>query len=840
MALTVYVRGGIIGEEEAAGSGLAYAVQQMIMASIESAAGSATNRPALQGLKAEIDFDIMSFSLVTVRDRLPQAIKELATALSAEKFQRKQWREVRDRISHELTLDRKNGAYQRDTLFRRAAYMWEPIRFPLRGDHTLFSALEREDLVSYYEKYYVTDNCIIILAGDIDTSETMRLANGMFGAMARKSAALPPRYESPEQTNPRWLETHADVTQSYVSVGFTTMEEGAQEGAVLDVLAAMLETRREEIARVLHLRSPDAADIAVSLLSPARSRRALVITYAADPQTAPGSARDLADWLTGLSSRKWDRDEISARAALMTTAFLGRRSDPAFVAGEVGRAVVRLGNPHFPATRAERWTMVTPESMRMVIKQYLHPSRLTTVILSPEPQLAGKEDVPARSILLDERSLIGTTMYPVRRIVLENGVTLIFRRNPHEPLVRFVFVSSGGLWCETAVNNGIFSMLGVSLSAGSMRSGREGYVSSCRSIGMTPEAVCGNQSFMLRGASPPEQAVRAASLLCEAWAEPMIDNEMLAFCRSRLIDKLSGLPTNIPEMVDFVFRESLFAVQPLRFNRYGTAANLKHFETRDIKALHTDFVSPRNSLLIVSGDVDEEQIRNEIERAFRNYRDTPKSEDFLRQSSRFEISTVQPYLTVRLPQEPARTGAYTRLYTSINPESIIVCGTQAPGYQNTNYPPVFTRLAQAALLGKLDQLGSEWKDSFGNRILTDYTAEEFTGYDVGWVYAYITVPASVTPDAKTRLQAVFRSACAELAAGGLLPVARRRALDEFALRSIDTGAVLEDIVRREMFGYPAAGKETFEAMIRACTEADCQRFTNEFARNPVTIMITPR
>ena len=840
VAIRLYVRGGIFGEEQKRGSGLAYAVQQMLHERIVQKSHSVTTGLSFCRIDSGLEYDAMYFSLETVKEHIIPAVNQLGAVLTSERFSLTRWRQVREKITYQLTEDRKDGVYQLESLFRRASYMWQPVRYPLRGNHALFLELGRTDLLKYYKKFFIIDNILVVVAGDLDARETARLFSEALAEMPRKTASLPPRYGSPEQTSPRWLEQHGDVTQGYACVGITTVEEGAPDSAELDVIGRLLSRHTGEIKESLQRRAGSINNMKATMLKPPRSRQALTITCTTVPGATPGAARQLAEWLLANPARKWNKKEIAAITEVMTTEYLLERQYPEKVVRSVADAVLRMGNPHYPTTRAERWSKVTARTVQEAYRTYFTPSRISTVLLTPKPRVPTDNNADDKSILANERSLIGAARYPVQQKLLDNGVTLIFRRIPQEPLVQFLFSSSGGLWCETPLNNGVFALLGTIMCRNFKDAKDDRFVSACRSIGMTPSAQSENQIFTVSGATRPENAEAGARLLCEAWSAPPFLYDDLFNARTALFERLIAQPTNTADMADFVFRASLFERQPYRMSRYGSAVSILGLDMRDASGVHNDFTTPRNTVIVISGSFDEQSIRRTISSELRKYTEKSKTQDFIRQSRLFSLKTEPPCLTVNVPEEQTVTGAYTRVYSSVNPNTLVVCGVKAPGKTATNYPPNITWVVSGGLLEKIDRLSDEWKDEHNIAVIKKGNAVQFQGYDTGWVYAYITVPGAFSSDARQKLQKIFRTTLEELSSGALLPVARARAQQEENRQDASSQYIMKRIAEREIFGYAKQHPHSFKTYIEECTPEKLTRFAEEYGKYPVTVVVTPR
>ena len=116
---------------------------------------------------------------------------------------------------------------------------------PIIGWAHEMAALERADALAFYDRYYTPNNAVLVVAGDVTSSEVRRLAEATYGKIARR-ADPPPRTHpgEPPPTAARSV-TLADpqVTlpsfqRVYLAPSYTTAGPG--EAEALDVLAEIL------------------------------------------------------------------------------------------------------------------------------------------------------------------------------------------------------------------------------------------------------------------------------------------------------------------------------------------------------------------------------------------------------------------------------------------------------------------------------------------------------------------------------------------------------------------------------------------------------------------------
>src|SRR5947209_6789245 len=85
------------------------------------------------------------------------------------------------------------------------AFKAHPYRHPTIGWMSDLQTMTRDDLVGYYHRYYVPNNAVLVVVGDVDAAQTLRRIEQVFGPIP--GAGAPPRINTaePEQTGERRL-----------------------------------------------------------------------------------------------------------------------------------------------------------------------------------------------------------------------------------------------------------------------------------------------------------------------------------------------------------------------------------------------------------------------------------------------------------------------------------------------------------------------------------------------------------------------------------------------------------------------------------------------------------
>lgn len=121
-----------------------------------------------------------------------------------------------------------------------AAFQAHPYRQPIIGWMTDIERITREDLVRYYNTYYVPNNAVLIVVGDFNSDDLLPKIRQHFGPIQR--AADPPavRAVEPDQRGERRVFLKKEAELPFVFMGYHVPNLKHSDNFALEVLAYIL------------------------------------------------------------------------------------------------------------------------------------------------------------------------------------------------------------------------------------------------------------------------------------------------------------------------------------------------------------------------------------------------------------------------------------------------------------------------------------------------------------------------------------------------------------------------------------------------------------------------
>lgn len=171
------------------------------------------------------DMAIASLRSLTERSLLEPALHTFALLLSQPSFPADALERVRRQMLTGLQREEQDPGAIAERAFYRALYGEHPYGIPPTGTSESVQAMRRQDVLDFYQRYYVGRNAVIAIVGAVTRSEAERLAEMTVGQLTEGEAApaLPP---VPALAMAEEVHIDHPSTQTHVLMGEPGMRRG--------------------------------------------------------------------------------------------------------------------------------------------------------------------------------------------------------------------------------------------------------------------------------------------------------------------------------------------------------------------------------------------------------------------------------------------------------------------------------------------------------------------------------------------------------------------------------------------------------------------------------------
>jgi zinc protease len=338
--------------------------------------------------------DVTAYFQRVASDRLPLVMGMEADRMENLRLTEDDVKTERDVILEERRsrVDNDPGSILQEQMMA-ALYANHPYGIPIIGWEHEIAALNREDALSYYRRFYAPNNAILVIAGDVEPEEVKKLAEETYGKLA-PNRALNGRNRPQEPTHfapvkvtledPRAGRT--TVQRFYLVPSYASAKPG--EAEALDLLMRIAATGSvSKIYKRLVIEDKQAANAGGWYSdSGLDSGRLGFYAIAAENVGAEALDKAIADVIEGLKEKGVTQDELDRARASYIAEFVYTSDSQSRMARHYGWRLATGMNVADVEAWPDRLNQVTVDDIREAARKYLVDKNSVTGYLLPAPE----------------------------------------------------------------------------------------------------------------------------------------------------------------------------------------------------------------------------------------------------------------------------------------------------------------------------------------------------------------------------------------------------------------------------------------------------------------------
>ncbi len=139
------------------------------------------------------DYAWLGLRTLTQADLFKQALATFQQVATQPSFAKDEFQRIKDQVQIELQQQQERPNVIAKKAFYQALYAQHPYAHLKKGTQQSMAAISLADVQRFYRQYYVTQNAILVLVGDIPKAQAQQLAENLFAQLGRghKAKALP-------------------------------------------------------------------------------------------------------------------------------------------------------------------------------------------------------------------------------------------------------------------------------------------------------------------------------------------------------------------------------------------------------------------------------------------------------------------------------------------------------------------------------------------------------------------------------------------------------------------------------------------------------------------------
>ncbi|MGH8234222.1 MAG: M16 family metallopeptidase [Rhodanobacteraceae bacterium] len=551
----------------------------------------------------------------------------------------KDWGLEKGAIEQEVSRDISDPGYLAFAQAEKMMYAGTGYAEDALGSRPTFDKTTGAILQKFYNDWYVPNNAILVIVGDVDPQATLAKVKDLFGAIPKGivPTRIPLKLES---FKPQTIaKTTPDATGT-VQFMYRMPGQQSKDYAAMQVLMDVLNNARSSLSDLAAQGKVLSADAG----SEPFVHGGIGVVEAGFPNG--GDSKQTVSYLDGvindLLKNGVPADLVEAAKRQERAQFEFSKNSAMELAETWSQALAWQGL-NSPQEALDQILAVTPEDVDRVAREYLKPDQRITVVLTPNPNgkrppnsqgFGGTESFASNDKLdaplpewatkqLAKLEMPHWTLDPVK-LQLANGITLIVQPETISKTVTVVgHVDSNEDLQAPKGQEGVDDLLGSLFDYGTTTLDRAAFHKALDEIAATES---GGSDFKL--AVPSENFGKGMQLLADNELHPALPQKAFGVQQKTLARTLAGeLQSPRYKMMRALDKGLLPAGDPDL--REATPKTVDGLTLKGVKDYFAQVYRPDMTTIVVVGDVTPAEAKEEVEKAFGSWKATGPKPDVI-------------------------------------------------------------------------------------------------------------------------------------------------------------------------------------------------------------------
>jgi zinc protease len=273
--------------------------------------------------------------------------------------------------------------------FRKFVFGEHPYGQPQEGTEESVSGITQEDIMNFHKTYYVPNNAILAVVGDVKTDEVLKKVKSKFGSWERRDFVTPDLGQ-PSQIKGRQilLVDKPDLTQSYIDMGHFGIDRKSPDYFPVRVMNYILGGGGFASRLMEEVRAKRGLTYGIySNFDSYRLKGAFEVSTFTRIDSTLGAIQATLDQIKRIRTEKVSDKELSETKSFYTGYFPLQFETPEQIATQILNVeIYDLGEDYIQNFR-KNVSAVTADDILRVAQKYLDPDNIKLVVVSKADEL---------------------------------------------------------------------------------------------------------------------------------------------------------------------------------------------------------------------------------------------------------------------------------------------------------------------------------------------------------------------------------------------------------------------------------------------------------------------
>jgi zinc protease len=325
--------------------------------------------------------DLSFIQAIVMKDSLSFGLDLVSDVAQHPAFAKEEIERQRQQSLSGMRVSYDDPEFLANIVFDRLVYGLHPYGRPQAGTPDTLAAVTRDDLLAFHKKWFGANNAILAIVGDVTPEEAFAGAERAFGGWTKATVEVVKPLDPPPPARRVIVIDKPGAVQTEIRVGNLAIARKNNDFMAMDLASKVL---GGEGANRLHrvLRSERGLTYGASAdFNALKQAGDIVAQTNTRSETTGETLRLIVDEVWKLLRDRVGERELAGAQEYLTGSFPLTIETPSQIALQILNAVFFGLDLNDLQTYRERVNAVTVDDVQRVARNYLHPDRLTVVLV---------------------------------------------------------------------------------------------------------------------------------------------------------------------------------------------------------------------------------------------------------------------------------------------------------------------------------------------------------------------------------------------------------------------------------------------------------------------------
>ncbi len=509
-------------------------------------------------------------------------------------------------------------------LFKQHPYKREVI-----GSADVIKNISREGIFDFYNKWYVPENMVTVIIGNIDKEKALSLMNQYFVCDKTKSLSLTPKNKYMRESELTTIETkiqRGKYNTAYLQVAFKGCEfKNVKDTYALDLLSVILgqgntsylyKALKENKNLVTYV---DAGHYSL------RDDSIFYVSAGLNSENYSAVENEIIHQISQIRSKGINAEELQRAKNILERAHIYSNESVENIANSIGYNMALGNDLQYYTTYIDEIKKITEKDILRVANQYLDPNKMAVSLLLPEKSKIGAkpdEFVPthtaayAPGILTYNYKPEDATQLPlnlpprVYKNTTPGGAQLIIEKNDAADIVAVEIFIKGG---EFLAKPGVCNVLAKTLTKGTKTATAQDISKKLEESGIIISPSVNPEYLSISLKSTKADFDKAYEILCDILNNANFPDKEVDKAKKDILDEIKFQQDQPQTVALDMLKSKIYPQNPYGFSMNDVKTSMPKITRADAANYYYSYFAPQNMVVSVSGNVDVCDIRKKFD-----------------------------------------------------------------------------------------------------------------------------------------------------------------------------------------------------------------------------------